>query len=103
MTHCRSALPPTLAVFRRSTQSRESGARLHRLRLHPSDLVFHPLRLRIADIARAAYSAQRAVPAGLIVPKIAVFLQMYFRQPFDVGDTVPARHDEAHRKSLLAG
>ena len=79
-----------------------SHARNHRLQPHPGDLVFHPLRPRIACIARAAHSAQRTVPAGLIVPKVAVFLQMYLREPFHVGHTVPARHDEAQRKSLLA-
>src|SRR4051794_15040520 len=74
----------------------------YRLQAHPGDLGFDPLRLRISILTAAADSDDRAVPTRLKVSQVPVLLQMNFRQPLHVGNTVPTRHDQADREALLA-
>ncbi len=55
-----------------------------------------------ASLSRASDAAQRAIPAGLEIAEIAVFLQMHFGQPFHIGNAVPAGHDQTNGRALIA-
>jgi len=66
----------------------------------PTGLPAGQTYFRVAILRRAAHPADRAVPARLIVPQVALVLKMDFGQPLDVGHTVPTRHDQTHREAL---
>src|SRR5258707_865180 len=63
-----------------------------RLQLHVGDRLFLPLRFAVDRFA-----PQRAVPAGLELADIGVFLKMDAGEPFDLRHSVPARNEQAKR------
>ena len=61
------------------------------------------LGLVVAHLAVDLLGPQRAVPARLPLAQEAVLLRPDAGQPLDVGDAVPAGHDEAQGEALVAG
>src|SRR5262249_35829513 len=68
-----------------------------RLELHPGDGGFLPLHLAVDHLP-----LERPVPPCLELAEVLLFLYVDLRQPLHIGDAVPAGHDQAKRRTLMA-